>query len=273
MLNYLGPIEVLVNQPIALIGSFDSEKIQTVSVVAEDKYPLTVNLNSKSGIWHVSLEKGFNTTGERWLRLKGFNSQNQSVADQIIRLTVSQEGNLGSDLNLITRYTTPFKQQAISSDRLTPEQQHNLNVGEVLPVNSYKLVNNHLEVELKNPLGTVGKLGYFYEEHVLLIKSGQILWLNRKNLPPTPSGTQLLWVTQTTPLKTKPEDSAQFGMNQSVELTPGNAYTILGYACVADHFRVTLDRDIPGFGQYGYIYRYHAELWNKIKPLPTIQTL
>jgi uncharacterized protein YvpB len=263
MLNYLGPIEVLVNQPIALIGSFDSEKIQTVSVVAEDKYPLTVNLNSKSGIWHVSLEKGFNTTGERWLRLKGFNSQNQSVADQIIRLTVSQEGNLGSDLNLITRYTTPFKQQAISSDRLTPEQQHNLNVGEVLPVNSYKLVNNHLEVELKNPLGTVGKLGYFYEEHVLLIKSGQILWLNRKNLPPTPSGTQLLWVTQTTPLKTKPEDSAQFGMNQSVELTPGNAYTILGYACVADHFRVTLDRDIPGFGQYGYIYRYHAELWEQ----------
>ncbi|ERT05411.1 peptidase C39 like family protein [Lyngbya aestuarii BL J] len=263
MLNYLGPINVLVNQPVALIGTFDSEKIQTVSVIAEDKYPLTVRLNSKSGIWHVSLEKGFNTQGQRWLRLKGFDRQNKSVSDEVIRLTVALEGNFGSETLLIARYTTPFKKQAISSSRLTPQQQQNINVGEVLPLKDYKLVNNHLEVELKNPLGGVGKFGYFYEEHVLLIKNGKILWFDREDLPPTPSGTQLLWITQTTSAKLKPQDSAQLGMNQTLELTHGSTYTILGYACVEDHFRVTFDRSIPGFGQYGYIYRYHAELWEQ----------
>ncbi|MEB3280054.1 MAG: C39 family peptidase [Lyngbya sp.] len=267
MLNYLGPIDVLVNQPVALIGTFESEQIQTVSVVAEDKYPLTVRLNYKSKIWHVSLEKGFNTPGQRWLRLKGFNRQNQSVSDQIIRLTVSLEGNLGSDTHLIARTTTPFKKQAISSSRLTPQQQQNINVGEILPLNSYQLANEHLEVELKNPLGSLGQYGYFYEEHVLLVKNGQILWFDREDLPPTPSGTQLLWITQTTPLKLKPQDSAQLGINQTVELTHGSTYTILGYASVEDHFRVTLDRDIPGFGKYGYVYRYHAELWEKDKPI------
>ncbi|WP_413164002.1 C39 family peptidase [Capilliphycus salinus ALCB114379] len=267
MLNYLGPIDVLVNQPVALIGTFESEQIQTVSVVAEDKYPLTVRLNYKSKIWHVSLEKGFNTPGQRWLRLKGFNRQNQSVSDQIIRVTVSLEGNLGSDTHLIARTTTPFKKQAISSSRLTPQQQQNINVGEILPLNSYQLANEHLEVELKNPLGSVGNFGYFYEEHVLLVKNGQILWFDREDLPPTPSGTQLLWITQTTPLKLQPQDSAQLGINQTVELTHGSTYTILGYASVEDHFRVTLDRDIPGFGKYGYVYRYHAELWEKDKPI------
>ena len=267
MLNYLGPINVLVNQPIALIGTFDSEKIQTISVIAEDKYPLTVRLNSKSGIWHISLEKGFNTPGQRWLRLKGFDRQNKSVSDEVIRLTVALEGNLGSQTLLIARYTTPFKKQAISSSRLTPQQQQNINVGEVLPLKDYKLVNNHLEVELKNPLGGVGKFGYFYEEHVLLVKNGQILWFDREDLPPTPSGTQLLWITQTTFIKVKPQDSAQLGMNQTLELTHGSTYTILGYACVEDHFRVTFDRDIPGFGKYGYIYRYHAELWEQDQPI------
>ncbi len=267
MLNYLGPLEVLVNQPVALVGTFDSEKIQTISVVAEDKYPLTVNLNSKSGIWHISLEKGFNTTGERWLRLKGFNRQNQAITDQIFRLTVSPEGNLGSDILLIVRQTTPFKKQAIQSSNLTPQQQQNVNVGQVIPLSRYKLFNTHLEVELQNPLGTVGTVGYFYEKHVLLMKGGKILGFNRQDLPPTPPGTQLLWVTQTTPFKLKPEDSAQLGNNQKVEFPHGTTYTILGYASISDHFRVTLDQEIPGFGRHGFIYRYHAEIWQQDKPI------
>ncbi|MEL7036425.1 MAG: C39 family peptidase [Cyanobacteria bacterium J06592_8] len=263
MLNYLGPTDILVNQPVALIGTYDPQQIRSVSVVAEDKYPLAVNLNSRSGIWYVSLEKGFNTPGERWLRLKGLNQQNQAVSDQIIRVMVVRTGNFGSDTYLIVRYQTRFKKQPISSSRLTPEQQQEINVGEVFPLNSYKLADNHLEVELKNSLGDVGKFGYFYEEHVLLVKNGQILWFDREDLPLTPLGTKLLWITRDTRLKLKPQNSAELGANQMIDLTHGSTYTILGYASVEDHFRVTFYRNIPGFGKYGYIYRYHAELWQQ----------
>ncbi len=264
MLTYLGPKEVLVNQPIVLVGTYDPQQIKTVSVVAEDKYPLNVTLNPKAGIWHVSLERGFNTTGERWLRLRGQNRPNQTVGDQIFRLIVELEGvNIGAPFNVIALRETLVKQQAIDSSRLSSQQKQIINAGQVIGIDSYNLSYDHLEVNLSQALPNFGKSGYFYQPHVLVAKGGQILWFDREDLPPTPPGTKLLWVTRTTAFKRKPQDTSQLGSNQWVELPHGMTYTILGYASVMDHFRVTLNREIPGFGKIGYIYRYHAEIWQQ----------
>lgn len=69
-----------------------------------------------------------------------------------------------------------------------------------------------------------------------------------------PPGFSLLSISQTTKLKTKPEDSSQLAPHQQVELLKGQSFYILGYASIEGHFRVTLSREIPGFGKTGYLY-------------------
>ncbi|MCS6815587.1 MAG: hypothetical protein NZ772_18700, partial [Cyanobacteria bacterium] len=71
LLRYLSPAEVLVNSPTVLQGVYDPTRITKVTVVAEDKYPLTVNLDAAAGIWQVNLPRGFTNAGTRWLRVKG----------------------------------------------------------------------------------------------------------------------------------------------------------------------------------------------------------
>ncbi|WP_017717655.1 C39 family peptidase [Kamptonema formosum] len=75
-----------------------------------------------------------------------------------------------------------------------------------------------------------------------------------------PPGFSLLSITQTTKLKTKPEDSSQLAPYQQVELLKGQTFYILGYACIEGHFRVTFSKKTPGFGTTGYLYWQHVKI-------------
>jgi hypothetical protein len=261
MVTYLGPKDILIDQPAVLVGTYDPQKYQTVAVIAEDKYVLTVDFNAKAGIWSVSLENGFNTAGKRWLRLQGKDDQNNTIADQVIDLMVNQEGiNTRFTYTIISQKDTLLKVQPIDSSQLNDQQKQSLKLGESLVVNTIELVNDHLKLELNNPLPNLGKFVYVYQPHVVVTKGAKLLWFNQNQLPDHIPGNQLLWVTQTTPLKMKPDDLSQLASDQFIEMPQGSAYTIIGYACIADHFRVTLNQEFPGFGKSGYLYRYHVQI-------------
>lgn len=261
MVTYLGPKDILIDQPAVLVGTYDPQKYQTVAVIAEDKYVLTVDFNAKAGIWSVSLENGFNTAGKRWLRLQGKDDQNNTIADQVIDLMVNQEGiNTRFTYTIISQKDTLLKVQPIDSSQLNDQQKQSLKLGESLVVNTIELVNDHLKLELNNPLPNLGKFVYVYQPHVVVTKGSKLLWFNQNQLPDHIPGNQLLWVTQTTPLKMKPDDLSQLASDQFIEMPQGSAYTIIGYACIADHFRVTLNQEFPGFGKSGYLYRYHVQI-------------
>ena len=50
MVTYLGSKDILIDQPVVLVGTYDPQKHETVAVIAEDKYVLTVDFNAKAGI-------------------------------------------------------------------------------------------------------------------------------------------------------------------------------------------------------------------------------
>lgn len=259
-LTYQGPTEVLLNQTIALSGTFDKQEAVKVEVIAEDKLPLKVTLNQTAGTWQVNLAKGFSTPGARWLRLRATDSKGNVTGSQIIYITVSSDPlTVGKDLNLKIVSDTLFKVAPVDSSRLNNQQKVLVKAGQTLIVNKYGFIDGHLKVVLDAAITPIGTFGYFYEPDVQLAKGTKILKFDLADVPNTNISAQLL-VTQTTQIKGSPEDSLKLPANQVADLILGSTYAITGYACILGHFRVTLAESIPDFGNVGFIYWRHVQI-------------
>lgn len=259
-LTYQGPTEVLLNQAIALSGTFDKQEAVKVEVIAEDKLPLNVTLNQKAGTWQVNLAKGFSTPGARWLRLRATDSKGNVTGSQIIYITVSSDPlTVGKNLTLKIVSDTLFKVAPVDSSRLNNQQKVLVKAGQTLIVNKYGFIDGHLKVVLDAAITPIGTFGYFYEPDVQLAKGTKILKFDLADVPNTNISAQLL-VTQTTQIKGSPEDSLKLPANQVADLILGSTYAITGYACILGHFRVTLAESIPDFGNVGFIYWRHVQI-------------
>ncbi|XZN98406.1 MAG: C39 family peptidase [Microcoleus sp.] len=259
-LTYQGPTEVLLNQTIALSGTFDKQEAVKVEVIAEDKLPLNVTLNQTAGTWQVNLAKGFSTPGARWLRLRATDSKGNVTGSQIIYITVSSDPlTVGKDLTLKIVSDTLFKVAPVDSSRLNNQQKILVKAGQTLIVNKYGFIDGHLKVVLDAAITPIGTFGYFYEPDVQLAKGTKILKFDLADVPNTNISAQLL-VTQTTQIKGSPEDSLKLPANQVADLILGSTYAITGYACILGHFRVTLAESIPDFGNVGFIYWRHVQI-------------
>jgi len=267
-INYLGPQQIAANQSSVLVGTFDPNLVSSISLVAEEKYPLPIALNLKTGIWYSSLEKGLNQLGVRNLRLKASNKNGQVISDQVIKIMVINRTSTQPIINAITLKETLFKAKSVDGSTLTQQQKITVPIGQTYQLNSCEFADSHLKVELNNAISPVGKIGYFYKPHILVTKGAKILSFETADLPTPPPGTQLLWINQKTKLKLSPEDSSTLTSTQQVNLDQGETYVIIGYACVENHFRVTLNQPIPGFGSSGYIYYPHVQIWQKGKAIP-----
>lgn len=259
-LTYQGAKVVVVNEPVTLRGTFDSTKGQNIVVLAEDKFNLAVTVDIPNKIWQVSLAKGFNTVGSRWLRVQNKNKQGQVVENLIINLQVSPNNlSASSDLQLTATVDTFFKVNPIDSAKLGPQQKVFIKAGQRFPVSKYGLVDGHLKVVLRDAIAPIGNFGYFYEPAVKISKGSQPLVFSTAAMPETTGNLQML-VTQKTVIKAQPVDSTSLTANQRADLPLGMLYNVTGYACIAGHFRVTFTENIPNFGNVGYIYWRHVQL-------------
>lgn len=259
-LSYTGAAEVLVKQPTTLTGRYDPSVVTSVSVVAEDKYPLPVSLNRSEGTWSVRLEQGFQEAGLRWLRLKGSDSSGTTVDNQVVYITVSADPlTVGENLTLRTRQNTLFKVAPMDGDRLSREQQLEIPAGTPFNLRSYGYLDGHLQVRLNTSLLPIGDFGYFYEPHVEVRKGDRTLVFDIEDMPDIPVTAQIL-ITTTTHIKISTVSAASLPRNQKARLVQGQNFGVRGYASIAGHFRVTLSESIPGFGNVGYIYAGHSQL-------------
>lgn len=259
-LSYLGPKEVLVKQPTTLKGTYNPEKIATVSVVAEDKYPLPVRVDSATGTWKIDMKNGFSGEGIRWLRLRGTDKNGQTIGSEVIYITVSTDPlTVGESLRLTVDRDTFFKVAPLDSSSLESGQKTLVKAGTTYQVNRYGFLDGHLKVSLESEIPGLGDFGYFYEGHVTLSKGNKVFNFDLEDVPTAQVGAQLL-VTKTTLIKAKPVDSSTLTDNLKAELPLGKTLGVTGYACTAGHFRVTLSESIPGFGNVGYLYWQHVQI-------------
>lgn len=262
ILSYLGPSEFLLLQPTVITGTFDREKIQTISLVAEDKYPLGVTLNPATGVWHAIMKNGFNGAGNnRWFRLTGSDRNGNIIDRQTINFSVSTATSPSQSSLILTVLTDAlFQEVAADPLSLTPQQTVAVPAGQIYRINKYDVVDDYLQVELGKIVPPIGKFGYFQTAQVQLTKGAKILRFDAANLPSTPPDMQLLWVRQRTKIKVKPEDNLLLRPNEQGELDPGEIYMIRGYASIDNHFRVSLNEPIFGFGDTGYIESERVEV-------------
>lgn len=259
-LTYNGPRELLLNTLSVLKGNYDPQKIAKVTLVAEDKHPLTVALDTGTKTWQVRLDKGFQSPGARWLRLKGSDSAGKELFNRVIYLTVSNNPlTAGQALSLKVVQDTFFKTAPADSSSLTTEGKVWVKAGQTFNVSRYGYVDGHLKVELKETIAPIGNFGYFYADFVQLSKGTHILRFDIQDVPNTKRSAQLL-VNTTTLIKAKAVDSSTLPDNQKTQLLQGQVLAITGYACVKGHFRVTLAQPLPNFGDSGYIYWQHIQI-------------
>ncbi|MGL5058458.1 MAG: C39 family peptidase, partial [Microcoleus sp.] len=268
LLSYLGPQEIEANRGFVLAGSFDKDRAVAISVTAGTNV-LNATIKPPEGIWYISLEKGFDTPGDRSIQIKATDKTGKVIAEQTINIKVNPATDSSQQFfTLITLRDTQFKAGTVPAGSLKPQQTVEVPAGKTYLVTDYEVEDGHINVELNNPISPVGKSGFFYEEHVLLTKGAKILRFDRADLPATPPGMQLLWVIKKTKLKISPADSSVLGQNQKVDLHPGETFNILGYASAENHFRVTLDRPIPNFGNSGFLYAPHVQILQDGRGIP-----
>ncbi len=258
-LNYTGPSAVVVNRATTLTGTYDPGQMARIELIAEDKFPLRVDLNASARTWSVSLPNGFTTPGARWLRLRGINRNGQVVDSQIVNITVSPAGTSAQALRLRVTRDTLFKVSPVDSTTLNDRQKVLVRTGQTFAVSQYGLVDGHLRVIIDRSVAPIGDFGYFYEGHVQMTKGQEILRFQLADVPEIPGTAQML-VTRTTFIKARPEDSTNLAANQRAELKLGQSFNLTGYASTSGHFRVTLAEPIPGFGQVGFVYHLHVQI-------------
>jgi uncharacterized protein YvpB len=264
--TYAGPREVLVNKPITLKGSYDTNRIAKITVSAEDKFALDVT--TKAGTWQVTMPRGFATAGSRWLRLKGFDLSNKAIEDRIFYITVSADPlTVGQALTLKVLRDTFFKVAPLDSGRLNDQQKVLVKAGQTFTVNRYGYLDGHLKLELGAAIAPIGDFGFFYENDVQLSKGNQVLRFGQDDVPNIPLSAQL-FVVGTTVLKARLSDSARLAANERANLTKGQTLQILGYACVGGHFRVKLAQPLPNFGDTGFVFWQHVQIKHDGKVVP-----
>lgn len=260
ILSYLGPQEIEANRAAVLVGSFDKNQVVAISAT-EGSNALKTGINSSTGIWNISLEKGFDSPGTRTVQVKGTDKSGKVIGEQTINVKVNPASNTPDQFfTLITVQFTRFKAGTLPTSNLNDTQKADIPAGTTYQISDYELEDGHLNVQLNNPISPVGKSGFFYEKHVVVTKGAKILIFDRADLPTPAPGMQLLWVNKKTWLKRNPVDSATLAENQKVRFNQGETFNILGYACVENHFRVTLDRAIPNFGISGFLYSQHVQI-------------
>jgi len=268
VLTYSGPYEVLVDRPVTITGRFDPDRVTQVAVLVEDKFPLTATLNDTDRTWKIDFPKGFTQPGVRWLRLRGTDRAGKIVGDRVIYVTVNSEPMVAAhDLSVRVVRPTVFKASPASSSTLGSDQKVELEAGTVLQGVRYGVSGTHIQVELTQPLGSVGQFGYFYRPHVRLAVGNDALYFDKDELPPVVPGGWLLWIKQKTKLKSKPEDSSVLSELGQLDLLPGRTFAVLGYACTDGHFRVTFANPVIGFGNSGFLFHQHVALADENGPI------
>ena len=260
ILSYLGPQEIEANRGAVLVGSFDKNLVAAISA-AEGSNALNVGRNPSTGIWNISLEKGFESPGTRTVQVRATDKTGKVIGQQTINIKVNPASKSPDQiLTLITLRDTAFKVGTLPASNLNNQQKADIPAGKTYQIWDYELEDGHLNVQLNNPISPVGTSGFLYEKHVLITKGAKILIFDRAQLPASPPGMQLLWVIKNTWLKLTPGDSATLGQAQKLQFNQGETFNILGYACVENHFRVTFDRAVPNLGNSGFLYSQHVQI-------------
>lgn len=260
ILSYLGPQEIEANRAAVLVGSFDKNLVAAISA-AEGSNALNVGRNPSTGIWNISLEKGFESPGTRTVQVRATDKTGKVIGQQTINIKVNPASKSPDQiLTLITLRDTAFKVGTLPASNLNNQQKADIPAGKNYQIRDYELEDGHLNVQLNNPIFPVGTSGFLYEKHVLITKGAKILIFDRAQLPASPPGMQLLWVIKKTWLKLNPGDSATLGQTQKLQFNQGETFNILGYACVENHFRVTFDRAVPNLGNSGFLYSQHVQI-------------
>lgn len=266
-LSYSGVREVLVNSPTVLRGSYNPQRVAKVTLMAEDKYALGITLDSANKTWQLALDKGFQASGNRWLRLKAFDTAGKEIANLVIYITVSNNPLALGRLSLKVLQDTVFKAQPIDSSKLNANQKATVKAGQTFEVIRYGYSDGHLKLKLKDAIAPVGDFGYIYETFAELKKGNTVLRFDIGDVPTTPLSAQALIITPTT-FKSQPVDSSQLQANQKVDLFQGQSLRIVGYACLKGHFRFTLAEDLPGIGNVGYVYWQHVQVKHGDEVIP-----
>jgi uncharacterized protein YvpB len=260
ILSYLGPQEIEANRAAVLVGSFDKNLVAAISA-AEGSNALNVTRNPSTGIWNISLEKGFDSAGNRTVQVKATDKTGKVIGQQTIKIKVNPASQSPAQIfTLITLRDTAFKSGTLPTSNLNNLQKAEIPAGKTYQIRDYELEDGHLNVQLNNPISPVGTSGFFYEKHVLITKGSRILIFDRAQLPASPPGMQLLWVIKKTWLKLTPGDSATLGQAKKLQFNQGETFNILGYACVENHFRVTFDRAVSNLGNSGFLYSQHVQI-------------
>lgn len=260
ILSYLGPQEIEANRAAVLVGSFDKNLVAALEAT-EGSNALNVGRNPSTGIWNISLEKGFDSAGTRTVQVRATDKTGKVIGQQTINIKVNPASKSPAQiLTLITLRDTAFKVGTLPASNLNNQQKADIPAGKTYQIRDYELEDGHLNVQLNNPIPPVGTSGFLYEKHVLITKGAKILIFDRALLPAPPPGMQLLWVIKKTWLKLTPGDSATLGQTQKLQFNQGETFNILGYACVENHFRVTFDRAVPNLANSGFLYSQHVQI-------------
>ncbi len=250
------PTEVVVRQPVTIVGSFPVGDVTQIMATTFDHSTLAVAMNIGAGEWQIDLPDGFNSPGTPFIRVQGMDLTGVLVSEKVVSIAVKPEA-----LRLVTKQSTLFKTSPADSMTLAENQKVLLGPEETVELQRFGTVDGHYKVWLTDSIDPVGSFGYFYIPHVDLIA------------PVT------LTIKQDTLFKISSAPSSSLAPNQKFDVKAGTKFTLDGdYFVENHHVKVTLNEMKSPFGKVGYLFIPHVTLekLGQVVPLgapPTVETI
>ena len=187
-----------------------------------------------------------------------------SKGSQILRFDIEDVPSTRLSAQLLVTTTTFIKAKPADSSNLPANQKAQLLQGQTFNITGYAATQGHFRVTLADAVPGFGNVGYVYWQSVQIKRDGKVVAFDPNALTVT--------VLKATVLKKRPVDSANLKDTEKVTLPLGRVYGVTGYAISQDHVKVSLNEELPGFGNTGYVYpsfvqfKRGAKAFNPIPP-------
>lgn len=182
---------------------------------------------------------------------------------QIFRFSLEDIPDTTLAAQLLITESTFLKTSPVDSSTLAANQKKTLLHGQNFQITGYACTSGHWRVTFKDPIEGFGNRGFIYWQHAQIERNGKQVTYDSSALTVT--------ALRDTILKKRPVDSSQLQAGERAEFNANQFYGVSSYQIEGGHIKVSLNEEVPGFGNTGYLFPSFVQLKRgnrSFNPLP-----
>ena len=169
-----------------------------------------------------------------------------SKGQQIFRFALDEVPNIPLAAQLLITQTALLKASPADSSALAANQKTTVLQGQVFQITGYACTRGHFRVTLKDAIPGFGDRGFIFWQYAQIKRNGKAI--------PYDSSALTVTALRDTVIKKRPVDTSILKAEERVDFSAKDFYAVSSYMVQGGHIKVSLNEELPGFGNTGYMF-------------------